>query len=950
MTMLNQPDFQEENYKINLALLAKRDALTASKLELLQLSNKISVCETSQGEPNLCQNKYGIQAYYHSQKGALEESKKLITKDIEEGESLFVYGLGLGYIYDSLENWLNEKSNHSLIFLEDDLEVIYYFLHTSRATRLLQNPKVALFVFNEYQANYENFQSLLTAYFNTKLNFIALPFYAIKKTERAYALCYSILYDFSQMNMLLMEYLTGQNGFINNYYRNLFLLPSSYLASGMFQQFKNIPAIICGAGPSLQKNVHLLQNVKDKAVIFAGGSSLNVLNSFGINPHFGVGVDPNKEQKHRLMTNNTFHIPFLYRPRVSHEIFKVLQGPKIYISGSDNLTAKWFEQELDISIPLLDEGHNVVNLATEVAYRMGFNPIIYVGMDLAFTEVQTYAQGVHTHPLALEVSQPYALKKEAYVHRQDIFGRPIKSKWDWIGEANWLSHFATTHPDVKIINATEGGLGFKPVPNIDLQKVIDQHLNETYDLAGCIHTEVQNNPVKFKQAQLIQLIIQFKNSLDRCQDHYKKIIEEKMDQLKNPSDSSPEFYTTTTIVEESKIIGEIAYQNYLSMIDSVYSYIQRSQCHYKNNVASAFEQNLSKMQFIQSAIENHVNHMTDAFKLFLFNKNSLSQSQESLKPLESENAIYQFKQGHLQIRDPRLDIAIDDLIFPEDAIERKAVYYANGENSVAPSLKQESYYYENELYGPSRFYSPSGQLLSESWFFKNQQQGKSIQYYPSGKLYSIRGFKNNILHGPQQYFHENGHTCVYLNYKEGLLDGTVETYTEEGSILRKINYSNGKRHGEEKMWHPNGQLVIECSYYEGQPIGEAKEWTPTGWLFKDVKIIRYPDKYDVTIYNKEGEKIQIFESGLEDHSILYQKAQQKLDAMNASLDQLFAKMEPFIQDHIEEMALKNPAILQELAAIQKTKEEMDNLQALLQQTMKDNIQRNEEAKQRMKDS
>ena len=81
--------------------------------------------------------------------------------------------------------------------------------------------------------------------------------------------------------------------FFESFYRNIFHLPESYSCNGLAGQFANVPAIICGDRPSLHKNIELLKTLTDRALIFAGNFLLNILNEYGIIPHFGAGVDPN---------------------------------------------------------------------------------------------------------------------------------------------------------------------------------------------------------------------------------------------------------------------------------------------------------------------------------------------------------------------------------------------------------------------------------------------------------------------------------------------------------------------------------------------------------------------------------------------------------------------------------------------------------------------------------
>src|SRR5207237_8873071 len=58
-------------------------------------------------------------------------------------------------------------------------------------------------------------------------------------------------------------------------------------------KFLNIPVLIVGAGPSLEKEAHLIE--KFNGLIFAGGAALNVLT---LEPHFAAGIDKTEFKPH----------------------------------------------------------------------------------------------------------------------------------------------------------------------------------------------------------------------------------------------------------------------------------------------------------------------------------------------------------------------------------------------------------------------------------------------------------------------------------------------------------------------------------------------------------------------------------------------------------------------------------------------------------------------------
>src|SRR6516225_4498095 len=110
-------------YDKNINLFKKKDALTAFQLEYIHQFNELQFCKTTKGELNLRKSRYSITDYYHSQEGAADEANEIFEKEIDEKVPVvFFYGLGLGYIYEPLKEWLKKDPKRHLIILEDDLE------------------------------------------------------------------------------------------------------------------------------------------------------------------------------------------------------------------------------------------------------------------------------------------------------------------------------------------------------------------------------------------------------------------------------------------------------------------------------------------------------------------------------------------------------------------------------------------------------------------------------------------------------------------------------------------------------------------------------------------------------------------------------------------------------------------------------------------------------------
>ncbi len=447
------------------------------------------------------------------------------TLELYNVNSLFVFGVGHGHYYKAAKDWLLKSADHQLIFLEEDLDVIHRLLETELGKELIFDNQVWLEFFKSRTPNSNDIidlSSLPFFFFTGDIEVSAIAEYYLNKPRELNELINHLQYLKNIKLWEMTEDISMGQGFFKNFYRNLLNLPNARLSDKMFKKFAGVPAIICGAGPSLDKNRVILETLKDKALIFAGGSSMNVLNETGFLPHFGVGIDPNMAQFTRLLMNQAFETPFFFRMRMYAEALELVQGEHIFVRGSAGYKiATWFEEKLGLTGNRLPEGHNVINFSLAIAAALGCNPIILVGVDLAYSDGASYARGVYGHPL---YDQDATVKTKAHSEelliKNDIYGNPIHTLWKWVMESAWYTEYASMHPELKIINSTEGGIGFESIPNIPLKHVAESYLQKSYDLNTMIKNALEDAkmPETVSQGNIVAHMIELEKSLARCEE------------------------------------------------------------------------------------------------------------------------------------------------------------------------------------------------------------------------------------------------------------------------------------------------------------------------------------------------------------------------------------------------------------------------------------------------
>ncbi len=256
-------------------------------------------------------------------------------------------------------------------------------------------------------------------------------------------------------------------------------ISTHYGVNKFFYKYKNIPAIIVSAGPSLEKNIRKLKEIKNKALIIAVDTAMKPLFSHNISPHFIITIDPQKKNSKYFRNVNFKESVLIAESSVDKEAIDSFNGA-IYFINSIFPLAKYFMEELgdrgDITT-----GGSVSTAAYDFAIRIGANPIIMVGLDLSFPNYQTHIKGsYHEENFFTEIykldsydSRIYKvliagnLREEKNIYNEKVW---TDSRFDMY--KNWYEEQCEKNNKIKFYNATEGGIIINGMENIKLEELI----------------------------------------------------------------------------------------------------------------------------------------------------------------------------------------------------------------------------------------------------------------------------------------------------------------------------------------------------------------------------------------------------------------------------------------------------------------------------------------------
>lgn len=234
------------------------------------------------------------------------------------------------------------------------------------------------------------------------------------------------------------------------------------------------PAIVVAAGPSLQRNIHLLATpgLRDRCVIIAVQTALKQLLAIGVRPHFVTALDYHEISRRfyeGLSAKECADVTLVVEPKANPAILDAFPGPIRCVD--DEFLNRVIGAGLAGEHGKLQSGATVAHLAYYLARHLGCDPVALIGQDLAFTDGQYYGAGAAIHDVwagelntfnTLEMMEWQRIIRGRATLRPatDHLGRPVYTDEQM---ATYLAQFerdflADAQRGLRVVDATEGGV------------------------------------------------------------------------------------------------------------------------------------------------------------------------------------------------------------------------------------------------------------------------------------------------------------------------------------------------------------------------------------------------------------------------------------------------------------------------------------------------------------
>lgn len=459
----------DRTYNLNLKCLNKNQREIISNVNLKRKFNLI----TTRSNNLTCQIELsdGKKIYLHSKYRAEKEAKKYIDQyDLNNIETIILIGFGFGYYAEEILSRIKNDQKLNIVISSPDIFKVA--LKNKNFSKLLSDKRVTIILANNPQTLTNKLQELLINKKNSKLIYIKQLIRAIPKE-------FKFLRDVLEKIWINKKNNKEQKKQIKkNIKENLRFAVNDIGVNKFNELFDDVPIFIVAAGPSLDKNITELKNINDCGIILAVDTAITPLLKNNILPDFLVTIESNIKAYNKIFKRHSkLKVPLLYTIGSHYKTIKNYSGSRIVAFAEGDLSLDKLDKTIEKG--RIETEGSVAATALDFAVKLGGNPIIFVGQDLAFANNKTHAENTFYQSNKLEEKH---LRSIDGINDNKVFTNTAYYMYLRV-----IERYISEHSSIKFIDATEGGARIKGTEVNELKTVIS---------AKCQKKVYKNNKIK----------------------------------------------------------------------------------------------------------------------------------------------------------------------------------------------------------------------------------------------------------------------------------------------------------------------------------------------------------------------------------------------------------------------------------------------------------------------
>ncbi|MCD6472289.1 motility associated factor glycosyltransferase family protein [Candidatus Aerophobetes bacterium] len=499
-------------YTKNIAILKQKDPYLAEKIKEIKPLSSVEIIQTKIGLPTLKVRRNGNEGILlHSAYDPFKEARNLLSAyNLKKTRFLIVLGFGMGYhIREVLKSYSKIKL---ILIIEPNIALFKKILSLIDLSDIFLSPKIKLIAEDNSLEIERRIRDSGTTFLIGKSSLISHPssfhllpdkFKEIKKAVKD-----SILWSKANLTTNVAKGVTFQKNILTN-------LPQMIKNPGIkniFGKFKNKPVICVAAGPSLDKNVHLLKQAKNKAFIICVDAALRIMLQHKIRPDIVISIDFGGGTRNLFngIMEKTEDLFLATDPEVYPEIISDFKGKKFAININKPLTL-WLNSFIEDK-GFLQKGASVAHTAFSLAKAVGGNPIILIGQDLSYPGGFSHGKGA-TYRKKMVIGKDKKTGKEYLLIKgkkkwiaknlimvEDVYGNKVPTDEAMYSYLRFLEGMIEK-ANIECIDATEGGAKIRGTKIMKLQEAMDKYCRKDIEIRK-IMNEAANEREEIKLKEL----------------------------------------------------------------------------------------------------------------------------------------------------------------------------------------------------------------------------------------------------------------------------------------------------------------------------------------------------------------------------------------------------------------------------------------------------------------
>nr|WP_315055754.1 6-hydroxymethylpterin diphosphokinase MptE-like protein [uncultured Lysinibacillus sp.] len=390
-------------------------------------------------------------------------------------EILFVFGV---YAINEINHLYQTKNQETLIVvIEPNLSFFNYSLH-NRKLKVFTNKNICLFADSQTDSIISFLQPILR-----DINFVKL-FKKINFYFTSYYRQYEFTLTKKYVEIIRQTILSTIHTFGNDIedsliglkhnLKNLPYIMKSKDTSKLLNAYKDVPAIVVAAGPSLNKNIQYLKAAEGKALIIAVDTIVQRLLKEDIIPDFICSIErlPQVYDYFYKEKNIPKEITLVGPGVLDSRIFEEFKGEIIIPFRNEISETTWLQRVMNQpETSGISMGLSCAHVAFGIADHFGCSPIILIGQDLSYgeNENETHASGTF-----YDAEEPTKEQKRDQDYVEGYYGEKVLTTRIWLQFKTWFEK-RIGEANLKVIDATEGGARIYLTERQSLKESIEQY-------------------------------------------------------------------------------------------------------------------------------------------------------------------------------------------------------------------------------------------------------------------------------------------------------------------------------------------------------------------------------------------------------------------------------------------------------------------------------------------